>query len=242
MGDPGALLALAMWHEAAARAAAPDDAARAAIGTYLARVALPAAAPAAATPELPPELMFGSDYLSPADAAFLTEARRGKSETDAAIAAWSDKSALAALAKAGRDADGMNAEAITDGITRLREAFISGQAARAGQEEGHHRTFSDVAANGLRRNLAIVADAVGDREAAGLLRILAMETDTLAASCPDGLMQLAAWDAGNRYPQRAQDIVHARIERFPSLEIARSALDALAVRVSRETPGQNPGM
>ena len=102
---------------------------------------------------------------------------------------------------------------------------------------------------GALRTAAEYAEALGDRETSGKLRILAMEAEGSMetsnkdyAASPLGHLSLAAWDAGNRYPTRALDILHNIIRRYESLETARFALDALALRVSREGVGENPGM
>ena len=75
-----------------------------------------------------------------------------------------------------------------------------------------------------------------------MLRITAFEGSDGATACPAGLLTLAAWDAGNRYPVRALDIVHGQSRDMSALQIARHGLDVLALRVGRETTGQNPGM
>jgi hypothetical protein len=94
----------------------------------------------------------------------------------------------------------------------------------------------------MLRSLALVAEKEGDRETSGRLRINAMELSSKATACPVGLMAMGAWDASNRYPTRAQEIVHTQARRFPSLEIARYGLDVMALRVSRERSGETPGM
>jgi hypothetical protein len=108
--------------------------------------------------------------------------------------------------------------------------------------QAFQRTFANIASVGATRCLALVAEAEGDRETAGRLRIAAMERSDKETANPEGLLALAAWDAGNRYPMRAQEILHAELARFPALEVARYGLDVLALRVSRERPGETAGM
>jgi hypothetical protein len=55
------------------------------------------------------------------------------------------------------------------------------------------------------------------------------------------MLALAAWDASNRYPLRAQEILHGQIKRYPSLEIARYGHDVLGLRVNSESVS-TPGM
>jgi hypothetical protein len=108
--------------------------------------------------------------------------------------------------------------------------------------QGHQREFSAIAFVGSLRTLALVAEMEGDREVSGLLRINALEHSRKATADPVGLLALGAWDASNRYPTRAQDILHAQVRFFPTLEAARYGLDVMALRVSRERPGETPGM
>jgi hypothetical protein len=61
-------------------------------------------------------------------------------------------------------------------------------------------------------------------------------------SSPLGMLSLAAWDAGNRFPTRGQEIIHNLAKRYESLEAARYALDVLALRVSRSGAGDSVGM
>ncbi len=237
MGDPGALVALALWHEAAAVAAAPDHAA--ALHAYVAPYRLPAEPMDAPSPA-PMELMFASELLVPDDASFLADLR---AKGLPAVEEWRDRSLLAELAIRSRGPSGkIDPLVAADQIGALRDAIVAGGATRAGGAMNWHRTFADIATVGATRNLALVADAEGDRETAGRLRIAAMERSTKETANPSGLMALAAWDAGNRYPMRAQEILHAHLSRFPALEVARYGLDVLALRVSRERPGETAGM
>ena len=151
---------------------------------------------------------------------------------------------LAALAVASRGSEGnIDAEKAVDVLAQFREDVLARSASQTNNEgQAHHRQFADIAYVGAFRGLALVAEVEGDREASGLLRINAMEKSEKATACPTGLVALGAWDASNRYPTRAQEILHAHARRFPSLEIARYGLDVMALRVSRERPGETPGM
>jgi hypothetical protein len=94
---------------------------------------------------------------------------------------------------------------------------------------------------GVLRNLALVAQRLGDKNSSGILRLNAKDMGLDAAAAPEGLLSLAAWDAGNRYPGRGLEIIHQQVKRYPSLEVARFGLDVFAVRVGRERVGM-PGM
>ena len=238
MGDPGALVRLALWHEAAARTVAAADGA--ALSSWLAPYRLPVEAKDAPAPT-PAAWLFGGEYLVPEDAAFLADLRANGA---AAVEAWRARSALAELAARSRGASGrIDPLAAADHLAALRDGLAAEQTAKNGGAAAvFHRVFVEIAAVGATRHLALVAEAEGDREVAGRLRIAAMERSQKESANPAGLMALAAWDAGNRYPMRAQDILHSHLSRFPALEVARYGLDVLALRVSRERPGESAGM
>ena len=91
MGDPGALVALALWHDAAAAAAVPNDSRRP--RTLRAGYRLPVEPAPPPAGDFPPDLLFGSDHLVPGDAAFLAAVEAsGPSVVDAhvgtSLVAW----------------------------------------------------------------------------------------------------------------------------------------------------------
>lgn len=238
MGDPGALVALALWHDAAAAAAAP--AAVGALKSVRASYRMPIEpAPASAGP-LSPALLFGSDLLVPGDGAFMADLEGPAGP--AAVEAHTSTSLIAWLAAQSRVNGKIDAQRAVDVVSALRKALVEREAVKAGAELGHHRTFADIGYAGAMRSLALVAEREGDREQSGILRINAYEHSDKATACPVGLLALAAWDASNRYPMRAQDILHAQARRYPSIEVARYGLDVLGLRVGSERVGQSAGM
>lgn len=239
--DPGALVALAMWHDAAARAAAPDHVA--ALDVYEARYRYPVEGPVAARDDLPLELLFGSDFLVPADGAFLAAAIGSPDGPAAAITEYADKSALAAIAQRSLSDGKIDPQKVIDLSASVRTWMIDTlKTANGGNTQVYHRTFADQASVGVLRTVALIAEAEGQHENSGILRINALEHSTDEHTwCPSYLLSMAAWDAGNQYPLRATEIVHNLIRRFPSLETARFGIDALGLRVSRERGPANPG-
>jgi hypothetical protein len=113
-------------------------------------------------------------------------------------------------------------------------------AAKAGKEEGFHRPFADIARVAVLRAGMLVADAAGQYRDAGILRINALERSTGPTGDPVFLMAVAAWDAGNRNPQRAQDLIHSLTGRFPGVDAARYPLDAMHIRLARNAGPATP--
>lgn len=238
MGDPGSLVALALWHEQLAKKIAGDDKA---VDLSIARYRFPVEPEADPSGTLSMDFLYGSDFLVPADAQFMADVVGGKGA--AAVAAHESTSLMASLAAASRVDGKINAEKAVDQASAVRKAIIETSSSITKNEvQRHHRLFADIAYIGILRNLALVAEEEGDnREEGGKLRILAMEGSLDHTGCAVGLMSLAAWDTGNRYPSRAQEIIHRNTVYYPSLEAARYGLDVLALRVSRERV-ETPGM
>ncbi len=239
MADPSLLVALAEWHTAASAVAAPGL--QRALAAARAGYHWPAAPPAPAGP-LPLAVRFGADVLVPGDGDFLVDLHaHGPSVIEAHVG----ESLLAWLAAEARPegGGGVAPDRALDLALDLRDALVErSEFHNGGRPEGHHRQFADIAQVGVLRALALVAEVEGDREASGRLRIRAWEQASGATADPAGLLAFAAWDASNRYPQRALEILHAQASRMPSLEIARYGLDVLALRVGHERAGEPPGL
>jgi hypothetical protein len=237
--DPALLLELALWHDEAARKAAPDHVD--AIAVYGARYRLPVEPQVTVEAPLPLEFLFGSDYVSEHDASFMA-AVHGPNGL-AAVDAFKERSFIAAAVAAARAEDGrIDAVQAVDLVNNLRRALKEEQARAAGSDEGHHPIFADVVCAGLYRNLAYVAEIEGQRETSGKLRIAARDVERDAAAAPEGLLALAAWDADNQYTIRGSEIVHQLQKRAPSIEVVRTAFDLIGIRVSRSRGGGTPGM
>lgn len=237
MGDPGVLIALAMWHDGMAKKLAGEQAA--AVDLYIARYRFPVEKAPEMTGSLPESFLYASDFLAPGDAAFMADVVGEKGV--AAVAAHQKTSLLARLAEQSRVDGKIDAEKAVDVAVALRKDVMARSEAISGEVKQHHRWFADMAQIGTLRNLALLAEAEGDREQSGKLRILAMEGSIEHVSDAASLMSLAAWDVRNRYPTRAQEFVHRHEKFYPSLEAARFGLDVLALRVSRERV-ETPGM
>lgn len=233
-----ALVALSRWHEAAARAAAGPEG-QAAIDQLLAPWTLPGepvSAPAAAA-ALDDAWLFGGFAMSPADLAFVAAARV---EGLAAVSAWRDRSLYAAALGPAVVEGAVVPELVLDQAALLGRSLRAAQEQAGGGGQGFHRTFGDLGVVGFLRAAVVVAEAAGQSRDAGILRVNVFERSEGAAGDPVFLLSLAAWDAGNRSPLRAQEIVHNQLPRFPSIAVARYPLDALHLRLGRTAAPSNP--
>lgn len=239
MGDPGALVAAALWHEKIARQEAGDQAAL--VDAYGARYLMPIEAVPALAGPLPMEFIFGSDVLHPNDADFLVAVQTQGID---AVDAWADESLLASLSKLSIVDGKIDAERAREVSQTLRRVVKDDMAEVAGSSEDFHRTFADIARVSTLRGLAEVARASDDRYTEGVLRISALDhSASMATADMPWLLSMCAYDAGNRFPSRPNELLHNMIKRVPELETARYGLDVLALRVSRESgAGQLPGM
>lgn len=240
MGDPGALVAASLWHREAARAGGGD--AYPAVATLRAGYGLPAAAQPTASGDLTWPQLFGSTLLSPGDGAFMADLH-GEAGI-AAVKAHEATSFLAWLATQSMGPDGkLSSEKVVDNVAELRTALVERAKLQTdGTVSGAQRMFADTAVAGAFWSLALVAEAQGDRETSGLLRLNARDKADLGNHLQDpvSLLSLAAWDANNRNVHRAPELLHDQARRYPELEVARYGLDVLALRVQKErieTPG-----
>jgi len=233
-----ALVALSRWHEAAARAAG-GPAGEAAIDQLLAPWRLPGETvePPAAAATLDDAWLFGGFAMSPADLAFTAAARTSGL---GAVDAWRDRSLYAAALGPAIVEGALVPELVLDQAALLGRSLRAAQEQAGGGAQGFHRTFSDIGVVGFLRAAVVVAEGAGQARDAGILRVNAFERSEGAAGDPLFLVGLAAWDAGNRSPLRAQEIVHNQLVRFPSLAVARYPLDALHLRLGRTAAPSNP--
>jgi hypothetical protein len=242
-GDPGTLWVLSRWHEARARAAAPESAAL--VDALLDPWRVPAETKSAAVvPEVVPDpFLFMSTSTNRGDLAFLADlARTGVG----AVAGHAKDSPFAAIAQfctqapAAGGAPVLAVDCVLDESAALGRAIEDGmKAANNGVEEGFHRAFADFARVGALRAADRVAVAMGDMDTAGRLRINALDRTVGPTTDPVFLASVAAWDAGNRNSVRAEEIVHGLLPELPGLDAARIPLDALHVRLSRNAaPGR----
>ncbi len=221
--DPTVLLQLAAWHEAAAVSATGPERTAALIAPWR----LPGeGAGTVDTSLITLEDLFLGAYASADDLA-------------RAAAGGSGVSPYGSLIDACEGEGQARAQCAIDSAAQLRKQVMAAMESVAGGPSSNHRMMAAFAEAGALRAGVRTADAQGDRDAAGLLRIAAKDQSDEAAVEPVFLVSLAAWDVGNRNPLRAQELLHTQLDRVPGLDAARYALDALHLRVSRDS---GPGM
>lgn len=224
-GDPTVLLQLAAWHEAAAITAIGPQRTAALIAPWR----LPGEAAVTVDPSvIVLEDLFLSAFGTAGDLARASGSPAGDSGS-------TFQDLLAACDGTGA----AKAQCAADAAGQLRQQVLSAMEMVSGSPSPNHRAMAAFAEAGALRAGVRAADGAGDREAAGLLRIAAKDQSDEAAVEPVFMVALAAWDAGNRNPLRAQELLHAQLRRAPGLDAARYALDALHLRVSRDS---GPGM
>ena len=221
--DPTVLLQLAAWHEAAAVAAAGPERTAALLAPW--RLPGEPSAPIDGRVVTLDDL-FLSAYASADDLVRAAAGGKGSSPYGSLIDACEGQAQA-------------RANCVIDAAGSLRKQVMAAMESVAGGPSPNHRMMSAFAEAGALRAGLRTADTDGDRDAAGLLRIAAKDQSDEAAVEPVFLVSLAAWDVGNRNPLRAQELLHAQLRRAPGLDAARYALDALHLRVSRDS---GPGM
>ena len=237
VNDPTALLARAAWHRAAAVAAAPETD-QGILGQMARRYAI-----GAATVQTHPVLdvddawLFAGSTLSAADAAFVAEARAGGVES---IAAWSGRSVLAAALSSAVVDGKLDPQLAQDAGFGLSKQLSAVMADVGGSVMGFHRPFAQRARIAVLQAGMIAADANDQYRDAGILRLNALERMESVGMDPVFAVSVAAWDAGNRNPLRAEEILHQFRTGYPALSIAKPALEALHLRRSRNAGPANP--
>jgi hypothetical protein len=241
VNDPVAMLAIARWHDAAVLLAKAELSAAA-----LSALRAPWALPSEALPEvgeftLGDEWLFGRVLLCAEDVRFVADLRaRGAP----ALADWDTRSPLAAAIAPAWDGQKLIPQKVMDQSLGLMRQTQAAMASSAGEQAGFHRPFAMFARLGVLFAGQVLADAADQYRDAGILRLEALERMAGGAGGvqrdPVFALSVAAWDAGNRNPQRPEDIVHDLVKEFPDIEAVRAPLDALHLRRSRNAAPSSP--
>ena len=238
-GELTSLLQVALSHEERALEVVPaaDQAiVRARVGPW--RLGMEKRAEASALPaEVDAAWLFLDFALVGADLGFLDAASR---DGVAAVDAWKDSSLLASALSSSVEDGKLVPEMVIDRAAELRIQLRAAMEAKSGTPKPFQSEFAKISEVALLRAGMIVADANDQYRDAGILRINAFERSDSAARDPVFLLSTAAWDAGNRSPLRAQEIVQGFVSRYPAVRAARYPLDALHIRLGRTAAPSTP--
>lgn len=229
--DPVALYALSRWHEAAARQAAGDASAMVDVTIAPWRLPVePAPQSAALGASVDDGWLFAGFYPSAADASFVAA---GSVDGVAAVAAWKDRSLLAAAVDKAVVDGNVVPDLMLDQASALESQLLASMKAQAGLTESFHQDFASLAELGALRAAMVVADANDQYRDAGVLRLNALDLSGGPGWDPVFVLSVAAWSAGNENTVRAEELVHKLSTLYPAVEAARYPLDALHIRRSR---------
>jgi len=232
-GDPTQLLQLAAWHEAAADLAGGETLA----GALLDPWRLPGEARDAGPVELPLESRFLSIWSSSEDLNVVRSLDGGVSGLDEVKTLLEGKrsaSPYAGVLSKCLVEPSLDVECVFRRAADLPEQLVAAMDLAAGMAKVDHRDFAAYSRLGVLNMGIRIAEALDDARTAGLLRINALDVATGVASEPLFLVDMAAWDVGNRNPHRGKELFHGQSSRAPGMDGARYALDSLYLRVSRD--------
>ncbi len=237
-GELTSLLTLAMGHAAAAREASPDsDDALVALRSSAWMLGIEGKPQPATIDSVDPSWLFLDFALVGPDFGFLQAAQ---SDGLSAVTAWADRSALAAALAPAVKGDQLDVEVVIDRAAEIRIQLRTAMEQASGTPLPFHPPFAAIAEVAVLRAGMIVANTNNQYRDAGVLRINAFERSDGPGRDPVFLLSTAAWDAGNRSPLRAQEIVHGLLSRYPSVRAARYPLDALHIRLGRTASPSTP--
>jgi len=235
--DPTRFLTLSAWHAAAAAQVAPPTDSGV-LGQISARYAVgaPSESSYVALP-LDDAWLFASPDLVAADVAFIAEA---KSRGIESIAAWADKSVLAAAVQSAIVGEKVDPQKVLDAGLAIQKQLQAMMKDIGGGEMAFHRPFAQRARIAVLMAGMVVADANDQYRDAGILRLNALERMEQLGIDPVFAISVAAWDAGNRNPLRPEELIHQFKSSYPVLSATRGPLEALHLRRSRNAGPANP--
>jgi hypothetical protein len=234
------------WHEAVARQAAEQAGMDARwVDVFMAPWTVPmetAVAKAQSSTiltELKPEMMdeswlFLSRNLVSEDALFLYDLQFSENPSQT-LSEWSGKSLLAKIVLGCLVDDVLEVPKILDAAGQLELDMTEAMKASQGKEEPFYVLFADFAEQAVLIAGVMVADRLGQAEAAGRLRLNARDLGLKNSKDALFLTSFAAWDVANKYPLRAQDLMHKYSGDFPAFKVAGHPLGTLQIRLGRSS-------
>ena len=227
--DPLTLQIRSNWHLAQAHAAAPEGEGAVIDGFMQLWDGEPVDAGTLAQ-ELPDAYLFAGFILAASDLPFLADAA---AHGAAAVATWAERSPLASSLQSAVVSGAVDPERVIDLAADVGKQIQAAMSTAGGGQDGFHRPFAQMGRLGVLRAGMVVADGNGQSRDAGILRLNALDLANGPLADPVFALSVAAWDAGNRNPLRAQELMHSLARDYPALEGARYPLDAMHIRLSR---------
>jgi len=228
--DATELWARSVWHEEVAKSLVEDTSL---IDLWMAPWVLPSEQlKVDKFPTLDDNWLFLSKYMTAEDLFFVYDLKDKKMD---AITVWKEKSLLAASLSLCIVDGKVSPEKVLDVAADLEQQLLSKMKEQTGKELPLYSMFADFAEQGVLQAGMFLADVNEQSRDAGILRLNAK--DLAQKNSNDVVFQIssAAWDIGNRYPLRAQDTIHYYSTEFPSLKGVKQPMDALQIRLGRNS-------
>jgi hypothetical protein len=187
--------------------------------------------------ELKPETMnegwlFLSRNLVAEDALFIYELQFSDAPSKT-LDVWSGTSLLAKILQGCIEDGALDVPKVLDAAGQLELDILEAMKENQGKEEPFYPLFADFAEQAVLIGGVMVAERLGQREDSGRLRLNARDLALQNSKDALFLTSFAAWDVENRYPLRAQDMVHKYSGDFPAFKVAGHPLGTLQIRLGR---------
>ena len=187
--------------------------------------------------ELKPEVMnegwlFLSRNLVADDALFLYELQFSDAPSET-LNVWSEKSLVAKILRGCIEKGKLDVPKVLDAASQLELDILEAMKASQSKEEPFYPLFADFAEQAVLIAGVMVAERLDQREDSGRLRLNARDLALQNSKDALFLTSFAAWDVENRYPLRAQDMIHKYSGDFPAFKVAGHPLGTLQIRLGR---------
>lgn len=187
--------------------------------------------------ELKPEVLddawlFLSRNLVAEDALFLYELQFSSNPSQT-LSQWSNTSVLAEILEKCLVDDQLDVPKVLDAAGQLEMVILEAMKESQGKDEPFYPLFADFAEQAVLIAGVLLADKLEQREDSGRLRLNARDLALQNSKDALFLASFAAWDVQNRYPLRAQDMLHKYSGDFPAFRVAGHPLGTLQIRLGR---------
>lgn len=146
---------------------------------------------------------------------------------------WSQSSLLAKILQGCIQDGKLDVPSVLDAAGQLELDILEAMKTKQGKEEPFYPLFADFAEQAVLIAGVTVAERLDQREDSGRLRLNARDLALQNSKDALFLTAFAAWDVANRYPLRAQDMVHKYSGDFPAFKVAGHPLGTLQIRLGR---------